>query len=73
VPNSISQSDPIAERLERAARAVAAAQGYTYRGDSLVSAAKTNPRADQFVRIARAVIIALQEYPWQPSSTGPSA
>lgn len=54
---------PTRERLERAARAVAAAQGYTYRGESLVAAAPTNPRADQFVRIAKAVMESLDSGP----------
>jgi hypothetical protein len=49
-------SEDSSDRLERAARAVAEASGYTYLGESLVVAARKNPRAHQFVRIARAVM-----------------
>jgi hypothetical protein len=42
--------------LERCARAAAKASGYIYTGTSITAAAKNNPRAAQFVAVAKAVL-----------------
>lgn len=47
--------------LEKAARAVATASGYHYRGDSIIVSAVDNPRSAHFVEIAKAVIASLAD------------
>lgn len=44
------------ERLEAAARAVAAAMGFEFHGPSVVDAVDYDPRARQWVDIAKAAI-----------------
>jgi hypothetical protein len=46
--------------VERAARAVAQALGFNFAGPSIVQSARLNPRAHQFVSIARAVLETVQ-------------
>lgn len=47
--------------LESCARAAAKASGYVYTGKSIITAARFNPRAAQFVAIAEAVIAAYDQ------------
>lgn len=54
--SSVRTNAPSPSNLERCARAAAEASGYKFTGASLLTSAETNPRAAQFVTIARAVI-----------------
>lgn len=47
--------------LERGARAAAQASGYEFTGTSILTSAETNPRAAQFVAVAKAVIAACEQ------------
>lgn len=51
--SSVRSNAPL---LERCARAVAKASGFDYSGASIIAAARTNPRAAQFVAVAKAVL-----------------
>ncbi|MBX9862424.1 MAG: hypothetical protein K2Y42_06685 [Hyphomicrobium sp.] len=50
---SFARSSPV---LDRCARAAAKASGYEFTGNSIIASANANPRAAQFVAIAKAVI-----------------
>lgn len=62
----------MSEILERAARAVATANGYHYSGDSILDNAADNPRSAHFVAVADAVLKSIDDsgnfFNWLSSS-----